>query len=536
MGLTPVVLFSLMSVFGLFARPENRVYDLFLRFRQNRKPAQDITFLDIDDRAIAYNGAFPWSRPVIADGLLRLKEYGARAAVFGIDFFDAGDNDRYLIQASQLFGRSWVALNLRKSPLSGEYAERRVMAEKRFSYPITEAPETLKGQYADILPPLPDFALSAIGAGFNNVKADGDGIKRRIDLAQNIHGHWYLQLAFSPLIDYLGHPSIELDKSRMYLRDAKMPNGTVKDIKIPLDGRNRLLLDRPKTNYSGSYNHISFADFSLMEELEFKLERNMQTLGNAETVLFSRLDLPLARIPLIIMDLKKLFDTIHAARDEALKNCSDESFRTYVDCRRISRGLMREILNIDLNVILTELEPGNARAIREETAYISLLTEQIRIDLDRYEGLNEKIENAVYNKFCILNRADTGTADSIHGVVMDMILYGSFITPAGIDLRTLITLIIVILVLFVSRSFSKAARASLGLITVIAIIAITALLFRFTGIFFNPFVPVLSVIAAVFIKEISSAFRRLLPRRLDDQRRRNGYSHYPQDRIRRQGS
>jgi hypothetical protein len=231
------------------------------------------------------------------------------------------------------------------------------------------------------------------------------------------------------------------------------------------------------------------------------------------------------------MDLKKLFDTIHAARDEALKNCSDESFRTYVDCRRISRGLMREILN-------TELEPDNAGAIHEETAYISLLTEQIRMDLDRYEDLSKKIENAVYDKFCIINRADTGTTDIIHGVVMNMILSCSFITPVGTYLQTLLTLIIVILFLLVCQDFSQTARASLGLITIIIITAITALLFRFTGIFFNPLVPVLSVIAAVIVnlKGISSAFHRLLPRRSDDQTRRNGYNRYPQDRIRRLGS
>jgi adenylate cyclase len=45
----------------------------------------------------------------------------------------ARDNDRYLIQSSGLFGRSWTTLNLRPDALSGEQADRRFMAEERFS-------------------------------------------------------------------------------------------------------------------------------------------------------------------------------------------------------------------------------------------------------------------------------------------------------------------------------------------------------------------------------------------------------------------
>jgi adenylate cyclase len=398
------------------------------------------------------------------------------------------------------------------------------MAEKRFSYPVMESPNAFRGKYADILPPLPGFALSAAGAGFTNVEVDKDGIRRRIDLAQRIHGRWYLQLAFSPLVDYLGNPSIELDNRRMYLRNAKMPNGVTKDIRIPLDGKGRILLDWPKTDFSHSYSHISFYDFSLMEEMELELEQYTLALGDTEIGFFAQLDPSLARMPLIIMDLMRLFEVIHPARAEALKNCSDESFKTYVDCRRISRGLMREILNLDpeaklkdLIPELAELHPDNADAIREEAAYISTLAEYLRIDLDRYEDLSEKIEKMVYDKFCILGRVDTGTTDigsnpfyseyvnaGTHGVVLDMILSGSFITPIGIYWQALFTLIFVILFIPASSRFAPASRASSGLITVIIVTGITVLLFRLTGIFFNPLITVFSMIAAVILREIIS--------------------------------
>jgi len=595
-GLASAVLFSILYIYGVFGGLENQVYDLFLRFRPNRKPAQDITFLDADDDAIAYNGVFPWPRSVIADSLLRLKEYGARAAIFDIEFIDKGpqgvdsvylnqglpadfnrsftvinaralelldairsnrinrndinkhaqtlsgiindeqnnlfirakniarDNDQYLIQASHLFGKSWVTLNLRTRPLSGEQAERRSIAEKRFSYPVIESPNAVKGKFTDVLSPLPGFALSAAGAGFTNAEVDKDGIKRRIDLAQNVQNHWYLQLVFPPLVDYLGNPSIELDKRSLYLRNAKMPDRAVKNIKIPLDGNGRMLLDWPKTDFDHSYKHISFYDFSLMEELELELEQYTRTLGDTDIGFFSEFDPSLARMPLIIMDLEKLFDVIHPARAEALKNCSDESFKTYVDCRRISRGLMREILNTGpeekvkaLIPELTEKYPDNTAAIREEAEYISTLAEYLRIDLDRYESLNEKIENAVNGKFCILGRVDTGTTDigsnpfyseyvnvGTHGVVLDMILSGTFITPVGTKWLAFFALILVVFFLLTCSRLSPAAMASSGFILTAAVIALAVLLFRFTGVFFNPLAAVFSLVSGIILSEIIS--------------------------------
>ena len=593
--MAPAVLFSLLCGYGVFGGLENQIYDLFLRFRPNRKPAQELTFIDIDDKAIAYNGVFPWPRSVIADGLLRLKEYGARAVVFNIEINDKGpqgvdavylnyglaadfdrsfseinartrelltaiqtnrinlndinrqaralsgiisdekesllsragniarDNDRYLIQASQLFGKSWVTLNLRRSPLSGEYADRRSMAEKRFSHPVLESPDAVRTQYVDVLPPLPDFALSAAGAGFTNTEVDRDGIRRRISLAQNIHGYWYLQLALPPLVDYLGNPAIELDNHRMYLRNAKMPDGKTKDIKIPLDGKGRMLLDWPKTDYADSYSHISFYDLSLMEEMELELERHARALADTDIAFLEERAPSLEKIPFIIMDIVNFLDKINENKAVALENCSDEAFRNYIDCREISRGLLREILGLDpeakLNALIPELEeqyPNNAGAIREKAECIATLAEFLRINLDRYENLGEKIKNMVNGKFCILSRVDTGTTDigsnpfygeyvnaGTHGVIMDMILSGSFISPLGIFWQALFALVLTALFLLASPRLSTALRASSGFIITAVVIALTILLFRFTGVFFSPLITVFSMVSVIVIEIVT---------------------------------
>ena len=191
-GLGTAAFFSLLYVLPVLGPLEDKVYDFFLRFRAKRERITDVVFLDVDDAAVAYNGVFPWPRSITAAGLLRLKEYGARAAIFDIEYIDNGplgvdniyldqglyrdftrsfekitsdtsdvlsaikrgrtsrseieefekelfpsifgeredlyekartvsrNDDDYLAQASALFGKSWVTLNLSPIPLTDE--------------------------------------------------------------------------------------------------------------------------------------------------------------------------------------------------------------------------------------------------------------------------------------------------------------------------------------------------------------------------------------------------------------------------------
>jgi adenylate cyclase len=100
-ALGSVGLFSLLSLFPFFTEVENQVYDTFLRFRPEREHIDNVVFLDVDDRAITQIGVFPWPRSVMAGGLLRLKEYGAAAAIIDIEYVDSSPaqvDDVYLRQ------------------------------------------------------------------------------------------------------------------------------------------------------------------------------------------------------------------------------------------------------------------------------------------------------------------------------------------------------------------------------------------------------------------------------------------------------
>ena len=595
LGFAAAVFFSLFYLIGVLEPLEDRLYDFFLRFRAKRERIDNVVFLDVDDTAIAYNGVFPWPRSITADGLLRLKEYGARAAIFDIEYIDKGpqgvdtiyldqglpsdfsrsfseinsvtsdilnalktgrlnradideyadelsglivdeqnnlfskaqgvarDNDLYLAQASALFGKSWASLNLRFEELSGEQAERRPMAEELFSRHIDASPSDVFEKNADILPALPSFSRASKGAGFTNVEIDRDGIRRRIYLAQNIQDHWYLQLAFAPLVDYLDNPEIELNSHRMILRNARLDSGA-KDISIPLDGKGRMMLDWPPENYMQSYRHISFAEFSLLEDLEAELEKYSRELFSADIPFFGDRDYSLAVIPFIAAELSDLFDAIRDYRIAALENCSDEYFNTFIEYRTQARDTIQKILDIDpgakANAIAEEfikMESPYAGEIKEEAEFIERQCDTLKLNLDKYNELKNSIEEAVSGRFCILGRVDTGTTDigvnpfhgeyvnvGTHAVVLDTILSESFIVPLEILWRVLITIIVVPFIFIVTGSLSPVLRAALGFSAGAFVFITSIVVFRLTGIFFGPLGIVLSIIFAAVIREIVS--------------------------------
>ena len=594
-GFASAVIFSLLYLTGISVTLEERLYDLYLSFRSDRNRIENVVFLDVDDNAIAYYGIYPWPRSIPADGLLRLKEYGAGAAIFDIEYIDRGpqgvdsiylnqglsndfyrsfseigtatqevlsalregrigrndidyyasslssmienehenlynkaqhvarDNDVYLAQALALFGRSWSSLNLRAYPLDGEQSERRPIAEERFSYPVNAAPDAPAGAgFVDILPALPMFAESAKGAGYTNVEIDDDGVRRRVYLAQKIFDHWYLQLAFAPLIDYLGSPEIILEKQKLTIKHAQFPDGRIKDIVIPLDHKGRLMLDWPKKDYVDSYEHLSFGYFCMLDDIEAELERNSRYLSSAQWYFFAQFDPSLFHIPAILFDTGNLFDAAREARNTAMELASDEDFNKYLEYRRYAHEMLAEIVSLDtekkllaLSSQLREEHPENAEAIKEEAEFIATYINYIGFQLERHKELTEFNDKLLRDKFIILGRVDTGTTDyganpfygkyinvGTHGVVLDTILSESFIRPVRFWWCIIFMLIFIPLFFLLSAQLPPVSRTIIGFGVTIIIILLTILLFRVIGIYIGPLGIVFALMSAIIIREI----------------------------------
>jgi len=596
-GFSAAAIFSFLYLIGALSILEDRLYDFFLHFRANRQRINNVVFLDVNDQAIAYYGFFPWPRSVIADGLLRLKEYGAGAVIFDIEYIDRGpqgvdslylehglandfersfseinssaqeifsafgsgrmsrndisnyanrlstfindektnlyskaqnvarDNDIYLAQALALNGNSWSTLNLWAYPLEGEQAERRTLAEKLFSYPVNASPNAFHGQGAvDILPALPIFSASAKGAGYTNVEIDKDGVRRRIFLTQNLHDHWYLQLAFAPLIDYFGKPEIFLEKRKLTIKQAKLPNGKTEDIIIPLDNKGRMFLDWTKEDYNESYTHVSFAEFSLLDEIEAEIEKYSRALALTDIMFFARQDESLIFIPATLSNMAEYLDSARESKNRAMENTSNISFDAFLEYRNSAYYLLQEILNDDpsakiqtIAAQLREINPDSSKEIIDEAEYIASLLDALEINLSRHRELTKTNSKIFNDKFVIIGRVDTGTTDyganpfygkyinvGTHGVVLDTILSKSFIASLDNIWKILFMLIFVPLFFMVTEKFTPVLRASLGFGAAFFIFAVSILIFRFSGFFLGPFGIIMAMIISIIIREIIS--------------------------------
>ncbi|MBR1913188.1 MAG: CHASE2 domain-containing protein, partial [Treponema sp.] len=77
---------SLGAYFGIFTKIDYRIYDFLLGRGHSIEENQNVMLIDIDDLSLDDIGVWPWNRDIIADMLLRAKEFGAYNVVFDIEY------------------------------------------------------------------------------------------------------------------------------------------------------------------------------------------------------------------------------------------------------------------------------------------------------------------------------------------------------------------------------------------------------------------------------------------------------------------
>ena len=122
----PVVtaaVFAVLNLTAFYNTVEHRIYDLLLHLKPKVPQEKSILFVDIDDLAIEKIGIFPWSRDIMADGLVLMKEFEARYAVFDIEYTEEsplGVNSEILkVEIPQLFNKEFSSLQENISGLFG---------------------------------------------------------------------------------------------------------------------------------------------------------------------------------------------------------------------------------------------------------------------------------------------------------------------------------------------------------------------------------------------------------------------------------
>jgi len=110
--------------------------------------------------------------------------------------------------------------------------------------------------------PKPELAIEAKGIGHINIFPDIDGVYRRVPLLIKHEGGYFPSLTLRMAADYLGVTPAQIEVTfgkQILLKGAKFPDGSKRDIKIPIDDLGDMII-----NFAGNwldvFDHISFVD------------------------------------------------------------------------------------------------------------------------------------------------------------------------------------------------------------------------------------------------------------------------------------
>lgn len=76
----------LLAMSKITQKLDYRIYDMLLGWTKPPEASEKILLVDIGDKSLNEYGSWPWTRDILADVLLRMKDLGAKTAVFDIEY------------------------------------------------------------------------------------------------------------------------------------------------------------------------------------------------------------------------------------------------------------------------------------------------------------------------------------------------------------------------------------------------------------------------------------------------------------------
>ncbi len=131
-------LFTILNIFDFYRNGEEKVYDMLLHLRPGIPENRDIILVDIDDPSIAQVGVWPWSRDIMADGLVLMREMGTGTAVFDIEYTEKsplGVNAELLQkEIPEVFNKEFSSINQNMSDLFSAIKEGNISVKDAEDY------------------------------------------------------------------------------------------------------------------------------------------------------------------------------------------------------------------------------------------------------------------------------------------------------------------------------------------------------------------------------------------------------------------
>jgi adenylate cyclase len=419
----------------------------------------------------------------------------------------ARDNDDLLGRSARLFQNAYFTMNMFPFVDPEVTDERRVQASQKLALPNVIAAPDYNRFATDVRPAIWPILGRAAGAGFPNVEVDKDGVRRRIDLFKGYKGKWIPQLGVSALLAWLGNPGIELSSQTIVLKSAKLPDGETKDIRIPLDGHQFMLINWPKEDFNHSFHHLSFYKLVQHKELERALAHTLSAMADAGYLLnyakdggaflkeYADAEAILANArdtekPELLPDYYKLRQSFFDAAFAFVNGDAETRIQADIDAVVAKPGTTESQKN-DYEAVKGEVTNTFAEARRQAKDLADLRTE-----------LKDRLAGA----FCIIGQTGTSTTDigvtpfdgqymnvGTHASVVNTILSGRFLDELPWWYSAIAGVIVAFIITFITRNVKPLTSILVGVAGFVLIMAGGSAFFIFTGSYFAIVTPGLIV-------------------------------------------
>ena len=174
----------------------------YLLANEEKTLSEDITIIAIDEAAIEKYGQFPWSRDILADIIIKLRQYPTGIIVMPILF---SEEDR--------FGQDEFFC---ETLMFGTVIAQTGTSQKRKSNPVPRGvakigdPLPFLYEWEGMVGPLPKLAECTSGVGVINTAPEIDGVVRRVPLLMRIGDEVYPNMAIEVIRVAVGDPSYQV--------------------------------------------------------------------------------------------------------------------------------------------------------------------------------------------------------------------------------------------------------------------------------------------------------------------------------------
>jgi adenylate cyclase len=447
----------------------------------------------------------------------------------------ARDNDDYFGRAARLFGKAYYTVNMlsEADPAVPQELKSYTLANIA-RLPRDEAP-TYPLTAADIRPAILPVLSGAAGAGFPNVEIDAGGVLRRIKLLVAYEDALFAQLAFSPLLDWLGNPQIRVEDKSLRLENCRFPGGEVKDLRVPLAEDNTMLINWPKAKFGDSFRHLTYWELVRNRLLEQTLLYNLKIMEEAGYLSYYRGQSELLAPYNYAEEIKA---EVLAGGDPALMADYREARAFFFaeaeaflsgDAEAEISGQLEALLEMEE---ISQEERALYREISESVPGVFAETREIAANMMQSRAV---LADALPGSFCIIGWTGTSTTDigvnpfhkeyenvGTHAAVANTILQGRFLDDAPWYVSSLLALVLAVLVVVIIRRLSPLASILVGIGCLLLVAAATTGFFLVTGIYPGLLTPLLSVFSA-FLAVTAISFLKTSQEKTFI---RNAFSHY----------